>query len=865
MRVLILFLFLHLFSFSQYENYTWPIGAKDLVTFDTLSKMPTDNQRIANPDYTLEGVAVANDPKTGKLLFYQDGHQVFTKNSVVMQGGTDIGGKIQGSTGQGAAIYSIPDCTNKRFIVFSNDADHSVVPFKNGKLYFSIVDMSNGTGVVTQAKTLIRSDLDEGMIVVNDYALGKSWLVAKLMNENKFVSIPLSAVTTDLGNTNNHVISTFSTANGRELKSIYTLSYNPKRKLIAMSGFLPAATVSTIQFNPSTGVLSNFSYVDEQALNNQGNAQQSMIADVCWSPDGSKLYALTQKNLCLYQYDFNNSKSRTLLISDPQSIDNGGMKIDPSGKIWVINNTLPVNPTAPASSFYISRIHNPNAAGGACNLIMNDFFLFSNGYFYFPQHTEYDPTPIKADLSLSGNQTICENDTLQLSALNGVSWLWSNGESTATIEISSAGSYSCFVTLMNGCTVNSETINVSVLSTPTVDAGLDQTVSCGQKVDLKATTVGNNALQWQGNNMAGPDYFQVGQGMYTVLATSVDGCRSVDSVQVMETNNSLNIQLNGGLICLGDSIFLNPKVTGGSGNLSYLWNNGSTTSTIQVAPKSNMNYNLIVQDNTTQCTDSKSVLVEVDSIVVQLNQSVDVAICEGDSVQISTTFNSNYTYNWNFGSPDQSSVSVKNEGQYFVTVSNGFCTSNSDTLIVGFKPTPFADFYVNEFNEAQLNEEIFFTNESTFPFGSSLLWSMGNGATSKETNPSTIYTNPGSYFVQLTIVGPNGCQSNRGQIVDVHRGVEDVTVFVPTAFTPNGDGLNDVLKVQGIHIRSVDLLIHDRWGKLLFYSPNQLVGWDGTDFDGTEMPTGMYVASFIVKGDDEKIRKFGQTVFLQRE
>jgi gliding motility-associated-like protein len=862
--LILLCLFSAIQTMAQFQNHTWVIGAKDVVTFDTTSNQPVTRARPANPDYTLEGTAIANNPKTGEIYFYHDGHQIFGKNYLPIAGGTDIGSKVQGSTGQGAAIFTIPDCTNKKFIAFSNDADHSVFPFKKGKLYYTKVDMSSGAGVVSNAKTLIRSDLDEGMIVVNDYTSGKSWLVAKIMDENKFVSIPLTANPSDMLNTSNHVISTFATAPGEEIKSVYTIRYSAVNGKIALASFLPAATVATLNFNTQNGQLTGFSTVDKLALNNQGNTQQSAIGDVCWSPDGTKLYALTQKNLSLYQYDFSNNRNRTLIIQDTKSVDNGGMKVDPSGKIWVINNTLPVDPLNPVGSFNLSRIHNPNAAGGTCNFILDDFTLLSNGYFYFPVHAEFNPTDALAKLSKMGSLTLCEGGNVQIKCEGGAAWTWNNGATTQSISVSQSGSY--FATAsFGGCTILSDTFNVVVNSLPTVDAGNNQTVSCGSKVTLNATGSQNLNYQWIGNQYAGPTYSNVGQGNYTVIGTSMQtGCIAKDSVSVFEANNNVSVILKSDtLICKGNQVTLTPMVSGVSGTPSYSWSNGSTAAYITISPNITSSYSVTVTDPSTECSDSKASNIEVDSLVVNLVAIGSTDFCEGDSVELRVTASSDYTYTWSNSNVNQFSQFVSLSGIYSVQVQNAVCTTQSNAITVSVKAVPFVDFTMDK-NEVKVGEFVNFTNTSDSPSGTFYTWTFGNSKNSNNQNASTYYENPGSYFVNLTASSPNECVATYGQTVDVVQDESEFTIFIPTAFTPNGDGLNDFLKVQGINIKSVEIFIHNRWGELLFYSPNQLVGWDGKDFTGKPMDDGQYVVSIIAEGNTGEVRKFGHVVFMYR-
>ncbi|MFT7345087.1 MAG: gliding motility-associated-like protein [Lentimonas sp.] len=848
---------------AQFENYTWVVGAKDVITFDTQSKSPTNSARAGNPDYTLEGAAIANNPQTGETYFYHDGHQIFTKNFVPMIGGGDIGGKIQGSTGQGATIYTLPDCTNKRFIAFSNDADHSVVPFKKGKLYYSIIDMTIGNGVVTTTKNLIRDDLDEGMIVVNDFKGGKSWLVAKLMDQNKMVSIPLSNDYSTLSDKSKHVITSFGNSSD-VLNSIYTLKLNPVNNKIAMSGFFPAATVATVDFNLQSGGVSNFSFVDRNALNNKGNAQESYIIDVCWSPDGTKLYAITQKHMSLYQYDFANNKNRTLIIQDPQSSDNGGMKIGPDGKIWVINNTLPVDPANPIGSFNVSRIHNPNQAGGACNLILNDYTLLSNGYFYFPQHAEYDPTEKSVSLVVDGSTQLCEGENRIIQTDKGISWEWNIGSSSSEIKVNQTGVYYCKVTLPNGCVVQSDTVVINVTDLPTVEAGENQTISCGTKVNLEAVGSNGADLQWLGNSLSGASYLNVGQGTYFVTAKISNGlCQVVDSLVVIEEQNNVNFELTPDFaVCKDEEYSVFSNVSGITGNPEYIWDNGSNFSFIEVLEaKSTKIWSLTVTDSDTKCSLTKSMKVTVEELAVSLTSTTDPAFCEGESVDLEISPKTYDALIWNDGQQGMRIRTIYDAGLYSFEMTKGACSVSSNDIEVLVRPTPVAGFYFDSTN-IQANELVSFNNKSIG--GTNFDWSFGNGMTSNFYSDEASYPNPGSYFVSLSVANDFGCTDQKGRIVNVEKPNEETTVFIPTAFTPGEDNINPRLKVYGIEIKSVQMLVYDRWGQIQFYSPNQLIGWDGDDLGGNPLPGGVYQVLVEVETNKGTTIRKSETVLLHR-
>ncbi len=91
-----------------------------------------------------------------------------------------------------------------------------------------------------------------------------------------------------------------------------------------------------------------------------------------------------------------------------------------------------------------------------------------------------------------------------------------------------------------------------------------------------------------------------------------------------------------------------------------------------------------------------------------------------------------------------------------------------------------------------------------------------------------------------------------------------IIVFAPNAFSPDGNGLNDVFEVKGRYINSFDLQIFNRWGGLLFQSGDKNIGWDGTS-KGAPMPNGTYVyRANITDFMGNKIVKSGSVVLIRR-
>ena len=87
-------------------------------------------------------------------------------------------------------------------------------------------------------------------------------------------------------------------------------------------------------------------------------------------------------------------------------------------------------------------------------------------------------------------------------------------------------------------------------------------------------------------------------------------------------------------------------------------------------------------------------------------------------------------------------------------------------------------------------------------------------------------------------------------------------VFLPTAFTPNGDGKNEELFLRGKNVKSMELAIYDRWGKLIFNTASQSKGWDGS-YKGERVIPGVYVYYFEARCiDNQRIFRKGNITII---
>jgi gliding motility-associated-like protein len=209
-------------------------------------------------------------------------------------------------------------------------------------------------------------------------------------------------------------------------------------------------------------------------------------------------------------------------------------------------------------------------------------------------------------------------------------------------------------------------------------------------------------------------------------------------------------------------------------------------------------------------------------------------------------------YNWSFGDGNTSTAANPEynfpySGTYnvqLITSNNTGCIDTATTQVTVY-PTPVSSFtmwYGTGPYYAGMNT-VTFTNTSQG--GSTYIWKFGDGSPSSTSfNTEHMYLYPGSYTIQLHVTNQYGC-------TNVSRGILEVIVpediYIPNAFSPNGDAHNDQFQVSAVNINDFDIKIFNRWGQLVYASTDQQFHWDGTH-NGREIPQGVYVYSLTAVG-----------------
>lgn len=426
-----------------------------------------------------------------------------------------------------------------------------------------------------------------------------------------------------------------------------------------------------------------------------------------------------------------------------------------------------------------------------------------------------NPLPV---IAISGNTRVCFGNSTTLNASGGSMYGWSpaTGLSSATGVSVIANPLSTTVYTVTGTDVNSCTNAASVtidVDSMSLTAPLINTVQPGCTTATGSITINApvaNAYQYSidGMNYQPSNFFpNLTGGSYSVTVRNGYGCTSspvvIDIVSItspliqsIDTAACESLMYNG--ITYTTSAIINDTLKNQSGCDSVV-----RTINIQINPRP------------------------------QLNVSADHIICSGSSTTLTASAFNVFVQWLGFGAGNSITVTPG-----ITTTYAAVATSANGCSDTAFTTVTVSDFYLTLF--ASPNSVISGMTSSLFTTANSSYQIIG-------WKPATIFHNQfassqslitdSSLLITVVARSNSGCIDSASVIITVNP-LNDL--FIPNAFTPNGDGKNDVFRVLGEKIQKFDMKIYNRWGQLIFSSNERLKGWDG-NFAGKHQPTGNYV------------------------
>jgi gliding motility-associated-like protein len=457
----------------------------------------------------------------------------------------------------------------------------------------------------------------------------------------------------------------------------------------------------------------------------------------------------------------------------------------------------------------------------------------------------------------------------------GYTYVWAPSGGTGSSATGlNGGTYTITVTDANQCTMST---TVVVPSSPGVAATVPTftDVTCFNACDGTADALPNGGSApytylWS-NASSSQNQTGLCPGTYTVTITDANNCSATATVTIAQPTQLSITASNATSICVGANASLSSLTNGGTPGYTYLWSNGGTASSINVSPSATTVYTVVVSD-ANGCTASSTTTVTVNALPVVAFTPNTFNGCAPVCVQFLNTTVNTSTCSWDFGDNSTSTNTspfhcYPNSGAYTValTVTDNNGCINTLTLpnMVNVYPVPTAGFLTTPATTSILDPFVTVMNLCTGCDSSYFFFSGDpNAYTGSLVNYQ--FGDTGVFMITQIVTTSNGCSDTLSRFITINP---EFTFFVPNAFTPNGDGNNEIFLPIGTHFdpSTYKLYIFDRWGALIFTSTDHTIGWNGKANGGSQLAQeDVYVWKIYLTDNEDRKRQFVGHVSLIR-
>lgn len=478
------------------------------------------------------------------------------------------------------------------------------------------------------------------------------------------------------------------------------------------------------------------------------------------------------------------------------------------------------------------------------------------------------------------------NEIIQPGAPNSL-WNWNFGDGgTSNVQnpthfYPSEGNFNVTLNVTNsvGCS-DALTLPIFIRNQPNALFTILDTTGCAPLNAVfsnnSITAVGSTFTWNFGNgetsNAQNPSEVYDNSGLFsvTLIVTAPGGCAdTLTRTDLIEVYSGLVVDFEFDSNCSGDLTQFTDLSVASSGNVnSWNWNFGNGISASLQDPQIYYDlpgtYTVVLAVGTDQgCSDTISLPITLDEKpLVSFTVPSEYGCAPYDVLFTNTTTqDTGASYFWSFGdgttsnleSPTHTYDSTTTFSVILVVTSPNGC---SDSLIqsnfIQLQDPPTAGFTI-------VNDTLFIPESQSFVNNisnnaSSYFWTFDDGFSSSLFEPSHIFADAGTFNMCLTAISEFGCESVYCDTIIVFQSAE---IAIPSAFTPNGDGANDIFLVRGGPLRSFEMKIFNEWGNLVFSSTDQLVGWNGTYSD---IPQSSGAFEYVITGETlygEELNEYG--------
>ena len=835
----ILFVVFNSTTFAQGPASNWYFGLRAGIRFDNLEP----NTLLDSEMRAFEG-CTSYSSESGNLLFYSNGDTVWNRNHQPMPNGTGLQGHP--SATQSVAFCQLPN-TNSKYFIFTTDGFDL-----NVGLRYSVIDMDldGGLGdiVVGQKNIIVLDSVTEKLGIIEKCDKSGYWVITNQTLGNTIFTYSIDSNGLD---TNANVSQGQISYSSLGAKFGY-LRISSKGNYVALCHEMKHK-VELFQFDNQTGLLSNPIVIQTPNLINLPAQSKPYGAE--FSPDEEILY-ITPRNgfegyIAQYSisiYDSTTIKASELILKD--SIWTGALQLGPDGHIYG------------SSLYHLFEIENPNGIGSAANLIESAVYLGGRpAYDGLPNFVASDIVPPIPNIQ------ICIGDSIAFDYEQecAISYFWnfddpgSGSSNTSSFSnpvhtFSDTGNFN--VQLIVQYPTLSDTFSniITVVLPPAPGVLKDTTYLCStQPTYLSAFQFGAE-YTWE-NGSDSSAILVNDTGWY--VCTIYNACTTIMDSSFVRFVEPLNIDL-GIDTFLCDSAIIALNAFSAANVESVMWSTGDTASaTLEISHSELEPFSVYWLTATNACgTSSDTIRIE---FLAQPDVSwfSDSVLCD----QLEATI----------ANPQQDSVT------YFITYTTDDVLN--DTLDEPWRIDTFGLYYLHAFNRCDTVVKRAFLspfNAIDVSLGADTVLCPGDSAVLNAFWPSSSYVwsdgstdsilvvshddllGAGSEMYSVTITN-GACQRTASRSVSIEDLLCDTSnckFSIPNVFSPNADGINDVLKISNTCSSvSFSVDIYNRWGQLIFSDQraqgNTTIKWDGY-INGAVASEGTY---FVIIQADDRVQK----------
>ena len=462
------------------------------------------------------------------------------------------------------------------------------------------------------------------------------------------------------------------------------------------------------------------------------------------------------------------------------------------------------------------------------------------------------PLPTVTANSIPATGQVCIGNPVTLFGTGASTYLWTGGVVDGIAFTPSAtATYTVTGIDANSCT-NTASITVTVNPKPTVTAQSDTNNVCaGTPVTLTAS--GASTYTWSGGISNGVPFNPLTSFTYVVTGTDANGCTATTAFPVtVYALPVVNAVASPSVLCEGQSTTLQAN-----GALSYSWSAGVTPG-VPFIPSGTSSYTVTGTD-ANGCTNTSMATVTVNPGLVLTVVPDDPVLCLGDTIQLvasgATAYQWQPTVFMSQGNISNPLFYPNTTTVYTVTGSDASGCSGNTVVTVTVLQDP----------------RLILTKTADAECGNKIIYLSAQGADTYSWSPASMLTQPNAWqtaatinqTTTFTVTAHVGTCDLEDSITVFYYNNEEDAIFIPNAFSPNSDGINDCFRIRhAAHFQKFYLAVYNRWGNLVFETDQPDGCWDGT-FKNHTAPSATYY--YYIEGDTRcgKVFRKGDVILIR--